>query len=214
MEPQVILTLPILVGLDGEQRMSKSLGNYVGVSEPPAEQFGKIMSIPDERLEHYWNLVSGAPREEIDRVSANLRAHTLHPMEAKKELAERIVALYHGEEAGPRARRSFEQQFSRGGAPTEAYEWRLPVDAADPGLAIKDLLVKVGLAKSGSEAFRKIDEGAVEVDGEAIRERSARVSLPPGKGRLVRLGRRWVRVLGDPEAQNPVQSDRPLPLGD
>src|SRR5204862_3372413 len=83
MEPQVVLTLPILVGLDGTQRMSKSLGNYVGVAELPAEQFGKLMSIPDEQIEPYWRLISGAPRPEVDRVVGELRAHKLHPMEAK-----------------------------------------------------------------------------------------------------------------------------------
>ena len=212
MEPQVVLTLPILIGLDGEQRMSKSLGNYIGVAEPPAEQFGKIMSIPDRLLESYWRLVSGAPRDQIDQVVANLKSHALHPMEAKKNLAERVVTLYHGEEAGLGARKSFEQQFSRGGAPTEAYEWRLPVDAGDPGIGIKDLLVACGLAKSGAEAWRKMEEGAVEVDGETMRDRSTRVSLPPGKGRKVRLGRRWVLVVGDPGAKIPVQSHQPVAL--
>lgn len=214
MEPQVILTLPILVGLDGEQRMSKSLGNYVGVSEAPAEQFGKIMSIPDSALESYWQLVAGASHEEKDRVVADLRAHRLHPMEAKKTLAERIVSVYHGADAGRAARASFEQQFSRGGAPAEAFEWRLPVTREDPALGVRDLLVMSELAKSGSEAFRKIEEGAVEVDGEAIRDRAARVHLAPGKARKVRLGRRWVRAIGDPDVKTPTRSEKPVPMRD
>jgi tyrosyl-tRNA synthetase len=212
MEPQVILTLPILVGLDGEKRMSKSLGNYVGVAEPPAEQFGKIMSIPDELLDSYWRMVSGATREETDRIVSDLRAHRLHPMEAKKSLAERVVTLYHGGEAGRAARVSFEQQFSRGGAPAEAFLWRLPVSREDPSIGIRDLLVMSELARSGSEAFRKIEEGAVEVDGEAIKDRSARAHLASGKGLKVRLGRRWVKVLGDPDAKTAVRSEKPVPL--
>jgi tyrosyl-tRNA synthetase len=212
MEPQVILTLPILVGLDGTQRMSKSLGNYVGVAEPPSEQFGKLMSIPDEQLEPYWRLVSGAPRAEVDRVVADLRAHQLHPMEAKKQLAERVVALYHGAEAGSAARAGFEQQFSKGGAPTEVFEWRIPARREDPIVGLRDLLVMCGLAKSGSEAFRKIQEGAVEVDGQTIRDRTADVDLTPGLPHLVRLGRRWVRVVGDSGVESAVQSDKPVRL--
>jgi tyrosyl-tRNA synthetase len=210
MEAQVVLTLPILVGLDGHQRMSKSLGNYVGVAEAPAEQFGKLMSIPDEQLVPYWRLVSGAPREEIQQVVAALESHELHPMEAKKKLAERVVALYHGADAGTAARASFEQQFSRGGAPPEMFEWRIPVDGAAPVIGLRDLLVMCELAKSGSEAFRKIEEGAVEVDGESIRDKAARIDLIPGKPRSVRLGRRWIRVVGEPGLQGPEKSDRPV----
>jgi len=212
MEPQVILTLPILVGLDGTQRMSKSLGNYVGVAELPSEQFGKLMSIPDEQLEPYWRLVSGASRAEVDRVVADLRSHKLHPMEAKKQLAERVVSLYHGAGKGGAARAGFEQQFSKGGAPKEAFEWRLPVGSGEGSIGLRDLLVTCGLAKSGSEAFRKIEEGAVEVDGRAIRDRWARVDLAPGKSHLIRLGRRWIRVLGDPNVESAIESEEPVSL--
>lgn len=212
-EPQVILTLPILVGLDGEQRMSKSLGNYVGVAEPPAEQFGKIMSIPDSLLEAYWRLVSGAPRKELQRVIEDLRSHRLHPMEAKKQLAERVVALYHGKEAAPRARKSFEEQFSERGVPSEMFEWRIPIRADEPSIGIKDLLVACGLARSGSEAWRKVDEGAVEVDGVVVRDRAARVDLSLGQARFVRLGRRWVKVVGEVGASAPTQSAAPVSTG-
>lgn len=213
MEPQVILTLPILVGLDGEQRMSKSLGNYVGVAEPAAEQFGKLMSIPDALLEQYWQLISGASPDEVEAVVRDLREKRLHPMEAKKRLAERVVALYHDEGAAARARGGFERQFSRGGLPAEVYEWRLPVAAVDPRVGIKDLLVACGLARSGTEAWHKVEEGAVEVDGETIRDRAARIPLPPGQGRLVRLGRRWVRVLGEAGLEAPARSEQPVTLG-
>jgi tyrosyl-tRNA synthetase len=212
MEPQVILTLPILVGLDGEQRMSKSLGNYVGVAEPAGEQFGKLMSIPDALLESYWRLVSGAEAQEVERVLRDLRERRLHPMEAKKQLAGRVVAQYHGAHAAAFARAGFEQQFSRRGLPSEVYEWRLPVRAEDPEMGIKDVLVACRLAKSGTEAWRKIEEGAVELDGEAVRDRASRVGLGPGIAHLVRLGRRWVRVLGDTGLDAPVQSAQPVIL--
>jgi tyrosyl-tRNA synthetase len=210
MEPQVILTLPILVGLDGQQRMSKSLGNYVGVAEPAGEQFGKIMSIPDSLLESYWRLVSGADAGEVKTVLARLQAHELHPMEAKKMLAERVAATYHGAEAAKQARGSFERQFSRGGLPSEAFEWRLPVSPEDAHLPLRSLLVSCGLAKSTSEAWRKVEEGAVELDGEVLRDPKISVALAPGKPRLLRLGRRWVRLLGDPGVASPTKSSAPV----
>ena len=213
-EPQVILTLPILVGLDGEQRMSKSLGNYVGVAEPAGEQFGKLMSIPDAVLESYWRLVSGAEPEEVERILADLRERRLHPMEAKKQLAGRVVAQYHGAHAAAFARAGFEQQFSRRGQPAEAYEWRVPARPESPEMGIKDLLVACALAKSGGEAWRKIEEGAVEVDGQPLRDRAARIALGPGASHLVRLGRRWVRVVGDATVSEPVRSPEPVALQD
>jgi tyrosyl-tRNA synthetase len=213
-EPQVILTLPILVGLDGEQRMSKSLGNYVGVTEAAGEQFGKLMSIPDALLESYWRLVSGAEPAEVERILGELRERRLHPMEAKKQLAGRVVAQYHGAHAAAFARAGFEQQFSRRGLPSEVYEWRLPAPPEAPETGIKDLLVACGLAKSGGEAWRKIEEGAVELDGQPLRDRAARVALGPGASHLVRLGRRWVRVVGDPTVSEPIRSAEPIVLQD
>jgi tyrosyl-tRNA synthetase len=212
MEAQVILTLPILVGLDGEQRMSKSLGNYVGVAEPAGEQFGKLMSIPDALLEPYWRMVSGAEGDELERILLDLREHRLHPMEAKKQLAGRVVAQYHGAHAAAFARAGFEQQFSRGGRPTEAFEWRLPVPEGDGTAGIRDLLVTCGLAKSGSEARRKLEEGAVEVDGEIVRDLALRVGLGAAEAHLVRLGRRWVRVRGEEGLAGPTRSEEPIAL--
>ncbi|MEO6463302.1 MAG: tyrosine--tRNA ligase [Candidatus Eisenbacteria bacterium] len=207
-EPQAILTLPILVGLDGEQRMSKSLGNYVGIAEPPAEQFGKLMSIPDARLRHYWELAAHAPDEELARLDAALAAGD-NPMTWKKALAERGVALYHGAEAAPRARDSFEQQFSRRGRPPEAVLWTLP---AGPPVPLRKLLVDVGLARSGGEAKRKIEEGAVEAGGSVVTDPAHDVVLEPGRPLALRLGRRWVQVTTGPDVTDPAASPAPLPL--
>jgi tyrosyl-tRNA synthetase len=207
-EPQAILTLPILVGLDGEQRMSKSLGNYVGIAEPPGEQFGKLMSIPDARLLTYWELAAHAPADELARVQVALAAGD-NPMTWKKALAERVVSLYHGAEAAAHARVGFEQQFSKRGRPLEAVLWTVP---PGPPVPLRKLLVDVGLARSGGEAKRKIEEGAVEVDEAIERDPAHEVALATDRVRLVRLGRRWIQVRADAAATAPQSSPEPLPL--
>jgi tyrosyl-tRNA synthetase len=207
-EPQAILTLPILVGLDGEQRMSKSLGNYVGIAEPPAEQFGKLMSIPDARLGDYWTLAAHADQAERARVDQAL-ARGDNPMTWKKAMAERVVALYHGAEAATAARASFEQQFSKRGRPPEAVLWTLP---AGPPVPLRKLLVDVGLARSGAEAKRKIEEGAVEIGGRVVTDPSEEIALEREHPLALRLGRRWVQVVADPAIRTPAASPSPLPL--
>ncbi len=207
-EPQAILTLPILVGLDGVQRMSKSLGNYIGIAESPSEQFGKLMSIPDERLIHYWTLAAHAPSEEVVRIEAALAAGD-NPMIWKKALGERVVALYHGAEAAQHAREAFEQQFSKRGRPLEAVLWTLP---AGPPIALRKLLVDVGLVKSGGEAKRKIEEGAVEVNEQPVSDPALEVELAGDRVTLVRLGRRWIQVRSDGVVTAPTASTTPLPL--
>ena len=208
-EPQTILTLPILVGLDGEQRMSKSLGNYVGIAEPPAEQFGKLMSIPDEQIVPYFRLVTDLPAEELVAIEQDLAAGA-NPMTHKKALAERIASMYHGPEAGQAARASFENQFVKRGRPLEAVLWTLPPAAR---WSVRQLLVDTGLAKSLGEARRKIEEGAVEVDGVAVKDPALELA-PPADGRALalRLGRRWIQVVADAAATEPTASPAPLPL--
>jgi tyrosyl-tRNA synthetase len=208
-EPQAILTVPILVGLDGEQRMSKSLGNYVGIAEPPAEQFGKLMSIPDEQIVPYFRLVTDLPAEELVAIEQDLAAGT-NPMTHKKALAERIASMYHGPEAGQAARASFESQFVKRGRPLEAVLWTLPPAAR---WSVRQLLVDTGLAKSLGEARRKIEEGAVEVDGVAVKDPALELA-PPADGRALalRLGRRWIQVVADAAATAPTASPAPLPL--
>ena len=208
-EPQAILTLPILVGLDGEQRMSKSLGNYVGIAEPPSEQFGKLMSIPDEQIVPYLRLATDLPLEEVEAVARDLAAGT-NPMTHKKALAERIVGMYHGAEAGQGARASFESQFVKRGRPTEAVLWTL----AGPGpWSVRQVLVDTGLAKTLSDARRKIEEGAVELDGVVMKDPRSEVAAPAaGSALALRLGRRWVQVAAGAPGSTPSASAAPLPL--
>ena len=153
-EPQVIMTMPILEGLDGVQKMSKSLGNYVGIDEPPAEMFGKLMSISDEMMWRYYLLLTDLTPMEIEE----LRSSSAHRMEVKKSLAFRIVRDFHGESAAKDAQRDFEIQHQEKGVPP-SLEARTLLLAAP--IKLPRLLVDLGLSKSTSEAQRKIKEGGV-----------------------------------------------------
>ena len=187
--PQIILTVPLLPGLDGVQRMSKSLGNYIGVTDSPREMFGKVMRMPDAALATFWRLVTDADEAELDAVARDLADAAVNPMSVKKRLGQRLVSMYHGEEAAERAQRDFETQFSRREAPESLPTWSPPDRGA---LGIKDLLVRSGLAKSGGDAWRAVDQGAVSVDGTKIVDRHHR--QPVTAPFVLRLGRKMVRV--------------------
>jgi len=172
--PQVILTVPLLPGLDGVQRMSKSLGNYIGVTDPPHEMFGKVMSIPDSVMPIYWRLGAEATDAELEAVDRELADSGVNPMTVKKRLGLRIVTLCHGKEAAEQARRDFETQFSRREAPDSLPTW---TPAVKGEVGIKDLLVLSGLAASGSAAWRAVEQGAVSIDGVRITDRGYRHNL-------------------------------------
>ena len=175
--PQVILTMPLLEGLDGVNKMSKSLGNYVGVAEAPNEQFGKLMSISDELMLRYYELLTDADMDEV---------RAMHPMEAKKRLAAMIVDRFHGAGAGERARQAFEAQFSRGQLPEDIPEAEMA--AGDGGLWIARALTGAGLTASNGEAIRLIRQGALSIDGERVTDKD--LKLAPGGPYLIKLGKR------------------------
>ena len=175
-EPQVALFMPILVGLDGEKKMSKSLGNYVGVSEPPNMMFGKVMSIPDNLMPQYFELCTNLSMDEIRQIVAG------HPMDAKKRLAWQIVNIYHGPEAADQARAEFERVFSGREIPTDMPVIEVPKDALKDGKVwIVRLLVTAGFAGSNSEARRLVEQGAVTMDGEKITDVNAEISVEEGQ---------------------------------
>ena len=184
-EPQVALTVPILEGLDGAQKMSKSLGNYVGIAEPAVEMFGKLMSVSDTLMFRYFELVTRISPEEI----AGLRR--LHPMEAKKRLARIVTAQYHGEAAAAEAEAEFVRVIQNRQVP-EIIETVALVAEGD-GIPIWKALTAVGIASSNSEARRKMGEGGVRVDGERVIDLE-RV-LGRGSQVVLQLGRRFKRVL-------------------
>ncbi len=188
-EPQVILTMPLLIGTDGVHAMSQSRGNYIGIAEPPEEQFGKLMSIPDELMPQYVALLTDLDWGELEK---------LHPKEAKKRLAWEIVRQFHGEEAADRARRHFERVFEQEKPPEEMPEVRVPPELVDDAgtVWIIDLLAVSGLVSSRSEARRLVEQGGVWIDGKRIASKDARIEL---KGTLVlRVGRRRFARISPP----------------
>lgn len=188
LEPQVVLTVPLLVGLDGSEKMSKSLGNHIALEDPPQEVFGKTMSIPDTLMWSWLLLLTDLPEDDIAERRARVEAGELHPKEVKVDLARRLVAWLHGEEAAAAAHEEFERVFAGGGVPDE-----VPEVAVEAGLPLAKLLVAAGLAASNADARRLIDQGAVHVDGERLADPFA--ELPAGEPRLVKVGkRRFARV--------------------
>lgn len=168
---QVVLTMPLLEGLDGVRKMSKSLGNHIGIDEPPAAMFGKIMSVSDELMWRYFELLSFQSGADIARLKTAVD-DGLNPRDAKFGLAEEMVARFHSAAAASEAKRGFIEQFSRGGQPADMPAVQLPA-----GLPIANLLKQANLAPSTSEAMRLIKQGAVRVDGEKITDRA--LILPP-----------------------------------
>ncbi|MDQ7011707.1 MAG: tyrosine--tRNA ligase [Mariprofundaceae bacterium] len=180
--PQVILTMPLLEGLDGVNKMSKSLNNYVGINEPAAEQFGKLMSASDDLMLKYYELLTDADLDEV---------RAMHPMEAKKRLAALIVDRFHGAGEGKKEREAFERQFSRGELPDDIAEKTLQAD--DGSLWIARALTQAGLTKSNGEAIRLIRQGALSMDGKKITDKD--FQLTPGGPYLLKLGkRRFLRL--------------------
>jgi len=190
---QVILTMPILVGLDGTRKMSKSLGNYVGITDAPGEMFGKIMSISDELMWQYYELLTDFPSPVIARLQEEVKMGVLHPKDSKMQLAHTIVASFHGEEAAKKAAEEFQLVFRDRQAPTDIPEMRLKWGARP----LFSLLTETGLASSRSEAERLIKQGGVEVDGQAEKDVKRTIVLNPGDLLPLRVGKKkFLRVVG------------------
>ena len=164
LEPQVVMTTPLLEGLDGVEKMSKSLGNYVGVTEPSAEMFGKLMSISDELMWRYFTLLTDLAPGDVTRLAADVSAGILHPKAAKVDLATRIVADFHGSAAANEAAAVFEKRFSRRELPSDLRRVELTEDEWNASLEKR--LVRSGLAESMSDARRKVTQGGVRINGE------------------------------------------------
>ncbi len=185
MEPQVILTMPILEGLDGVQKMSKSLDNYVGIDEPPNEMFGKIMSISDDLMWRYFELLSARSIAEIDRFQHDVRAGA-NPRDIKFLLAEEIITRYHDASAADAARQDFINRFAKGAMPDDMPETTLSLDQDEIGVAA--MLKQAGLTASTSESFRMIQQGAVKLDGERVTDRG--LNLERGSVVIAQVGKR------------------------
>jgi tyrosyl-tRNA synthetase len=211
--PQVVVTLPILVGLDGERKMSKSLGNYVGITEAPEEMFGKMMSIPDELMWSYYELVTDRTPQEIAALKEQVKSGTLHPMDAKMRLAEEVVSGFHGAEAGHKAAENFQRVFRDRQAPTEMHE--IHFQRVDGGLVTKILsqgtivpLVVSGSKKwsqvlhylrqidSVAEAERVIKQGGLEINGKIVSDPTAKLANTGPASYEVRVGKKkFLRII-------------------
>ena len=188
---EVALTMPILVGLDGERKMSKSLGNYVGITEAPQEMFGKLMSISDQQMWLYMELLTDRLPKDIARLRQEVVEGAAHPMEVKIGLAQEIIAGFHGQAAATRAADEFRQVFQKRGAPSDVPEKKLK---AGPRV-LHALLTETGLAPSRSEAERLIKQGGVEIDGARVEETKHEVNIAAGKEILLRAGKkRFLRL--------------------
>ena len=166
MEPQCILTMPLLVGLDGVRKMSKSYKNYIGIDEAPSQIFGKTMSVSDDLMWSYYELLSAKDMNEIAALKKGVAEGSLHPKKVKEDLAHEFVARFHGEKAADEARADFNAVFADGGVPADAPSGEMDAKDADP----VSILANFGLAKSRSEARRKIAEGGFYVDGAQVKD--------------------------------------------
>jgi tyrosyl-tRNA synthetase len=189
-KPQVILTMPILEGLDGVQKMSKSLGNYIGISEPADEMFGKLMSISDELMWRYFNLLSFRSMRDIEQLKGDV-SEGLNPRDVKFQLGQEIVTRFHDRKAADAAHANFVARFQKGNLPDEMPE--VVLDSEGGSLGVATVLKGAGLTGSTSEAFRMIQQGAVRIDGERVADRD--MSIESGCTHVFQVGkRRFARI--------------------
>jgi len=208
--PQQVFLVPLLVGTDGHQKMSKSLNNQIGVAEPPREIYGKVMSIPDLLIVDYFELVTDVPQEEIAEFKEQLKSRSVNPMNLKKRLAHEIVRHFHGKQAADAAQEHFTQVFQKREIPkeTRTVELHGVVDISgklevEVQRDITSLLVEAGLAKSRSEATRLLAQGAIEVDGEKVS--TSLVNLKDGS--IIKVGkRRFLRMVDSMKRKREIAS--------
>jgi len=179
--PQIVITMPILVGLDGKEKMSKSKGNYIGVTDEPNDMFGKVMSISDVMMDNYFTLLTGLPAE---RIAELVDSGKTHPKEAKVLLGKMIVSQFYGEEVAEAAVAEFEKVFAKGQLPEEIPEVEMP---AEP-IAASKLLLACKLVLSGGEAKRMIKQSGASIDGEKLTDPNA--AITPKEGAIIRVGKR------------------------
>ena len=187
MDPQICMLLPILEGLDGVEKMSKSLNNYIGITENPNDMFGKIMSISDDLMFRYYEIITDIPLEDIAKIKSDVENGTLHPMEAKKRLGVEVVTIYHNEEEGLKAREWFENVFSKKNLDVELPEVEL--DYVETGVI--DILVKhLNMLPSTSEARRLIQQGGLKINDEPVKDINHKVI--PETGMIIRAGKKKI----------------------
>lgn len=190
-EPQVVFLMPILEGTDGKLKMSKSYGNYVGITEQPEEMFGKIMSIPDELIPRYFELCTDFPLTDIKIMSEKMERNEINPRDVKMRLAEEIITIYHDRESAREAREEFLKVFSRKELPSKIPEVKIPAGKTKDGkISIIKLLKIADFASSNREAKRLINQGAVKIDGSQVDDHRANVEIPQEGKKVLQVGSR------------------------
>ena len=185
-EPQIILTMPLLVGTDGTEKMSKSYDNYIGIDDTPQDMYGKTLSIPDNLIYTYFELVTDATIEELAEIKKQLQDSSVNPRDLKRKLARKIVEMYHSAEAAQNAEIEFDKIFVKKGIPDEIPEQEFSFSEKD--LTIIDLIMEVGFAPSRGEARRLVQQGGVSIDGEKVKD--FKTVLKPEKNFILKVGKR------------------------
>jgi tyrosyl-tRNA synthetase len=189
--PQVIITMPMLAGTDGVEKMSKSLNNYIGLNESPKQIYGKTLSIPDRLINDYFVLTTNVSEREIEQIKQALEDPRVNPRDIKRRLARELVGLYHSEEAAIGAEKEFDRIFVKKDLPDEIPE--VSIDLENSGISIVKLLTDTKMVTSNNEARRMIDQGGVSVDGEKISNQNAQIGIE--KSVVVKVGKRkFLRV--------------------
>ena len=192
MEPQVALTLPLLEGTDGVKKMSKSYGNYIGLTDEPADMFGKVMSIPDELMVKYFRVATAMPVSEVDAIEAGLASGELHPNKVKRQLGRELVTIYHSAQDAAAAEEAFDKLFKEHELPEDIEEFAIELvdDAEKGGVFLPPVLVACKLAGTNGEARRLIDGGGVKVNGEALAAKTYNVPAAQLAGAVLQVGKR------------------------
>lgn len=196
LEPQVVLLCPLLVGTDGVEKMSQSLGNYISIIDEPNEMYGKTMSIPDSIMENYFELATDLPMPEVRALCAAARSGETNPRDVKRRLAREIVTLYHGSEAANEADEYFVRTFSQRQQPVDAPEVSVPREAIEDGMvAVPALIAHLGMAKSNSQARQLMQAGAVTLDGEKLTDPARKLKLSELSEKVLKVGKHQFRKL-------------------
>ncbi|MGH8932214.1 MAG: tyrosine--tRNA ligase [Egibacteraceae bacterium] len=194
-QPQTVMVMPLLEGTDGTTKMSKTTGNAIGITEEPAEIFGKVMSIPDQLMPHYYLLAAGLPPEQAATEIRALEQGTVHPAEAKRRLAKRIVTLYHSPEDAQQAEQRFDIQFRERGIPEDIPQITLPDTGEHEHWHIPDLLITLGLTQTKSEARRLMASNGIRLNGQPLTDPNATLPVDALRGSVMQRGKRhFVRI--------------------
>jgi len=195
-DSQVVIMMPILEGLDGVQKMSKSLGNYIGINESPFQMFGKIMSISDELMFRYYELLTDESLEKINLLKQNIKSGSVHPKSAKVDLGKQIVSFYYGKEEADKAALEFDNIFKNKGIPTDIVTYEIKVSLCEnKKIWIVKLIVESGLASSNGEARRFIEQGAVKIDDNKVLDKDLEIDLSNTSEFIIQVGKRGFRKI-------------------